>query len=439
MLNHLAWLSNLFAHTRSRQEFLDHLVEEMQILTAMDCVGIRVLNADGTLPYEAYVGFSREFWESENCLCIYNHQCVCIRSITGEMIPMDAAILSARSSIWANDLQGFGKAIPPALLPEYRGKCIGSGFQTLGVITLHSDGQAVGLLHLADVRPDRLPAATMALLEGISNAVGAVIRRFIIEDHLRAAQRAAEEANSAKTEFLANTSHEIRTPMTVVIGVLEYLSLVCSGPNELKMLRMAEHSAQRLLSLINEILDISRIEAGRMELRNQSFDLHDAIGKAVHLFDLKAAEKGLDLAMHIDPEVPKVVLGDGDRLAQILVNLIGNAVKFTECGGVTVKVEPDSPDAKQLRFSVQDTGIGIPADKLALVFESFRQVDVSMTRNQQGAGLGLAISRGLAALMGGDIRVHSIPGEGSSFFFVLPLPEATDNPASAPKHVMLPQ
>jgi signal transduction histidine kinase len=421
MQNDFAWLSNLFAHTSSRQEFIDGLVEQVRALTDIECVGIRVLNADDTLPYEAYVGFSHEFWTAENCLSVHTDKCVCIRAVTGAMLPMDAAVLSTRGSIWTNDLQAFGRTIPPPLLPEYRGKCIASVFQTLAVITLRCDGETVGLLHLADLRPDRLPAETLALLEGIANAIGSVIRRFNAEDDLRAAKQAAEEANRAKSEFLANTSHEIRTPMTVVLGVLQYLTLVSKEPKSLQMLAMAEQSSQRLLTLIDDILDVSRIEARRMEVVRLPFDLRQTVDDAVQLFGLKAQDQGLSLSLEIDPCLPKMVLGDGDRVGQVLVNLIGNALKFTKSGGIAVTVAADGKDDR-IRFAVRDTGIGIPAENLAFVFESFRQVDASLTREHEGAGLGLAIVKGLVMLMGGDVGVNSIPGEGSTFFFALPLP-----------------
>ncbi len=420
MTGDLAFISNIFARTRSRYEFIDNLLQHLQRRLDMECLGVRVLTADGTLPYEAYVGFSPEFWAAENCLSIHTDQCVCIRAITGEDLATDRKVLSAQGSVWTNGLQAFGRSIPAALLPQYRGKCIGSAFQTLAVIPLHSDKQPIGLLHLADSRPDRLPAETVEFLESISNAIGAVIRRFNAEEELRAAKKKAEEANRAKSDFLANTSHEIRTPMTVILGVLEHLAGSCRGSEERQLLELAENAAERLLTLIENTLDVSRLEASQLVLTQQPFALHACVENAVQLFSLQAAEKGIEFTVTIEPQVPTTVLGDSDRLGQILVNLVGNALKFTEHGRITVTVAPDAEREPAIRFTVQDTGIGIPANDQKLIFESFRQADASLPRKYSGTGLGLAIAKHLSELMGGEIGVISHVGEGSTFFLVLP-------------------
>ncbi len=205
--------------------------------------------------------------------------------------------------------------------------------------------------------------------------------------------------------------------MTVILGALEQLR---EGPPEVadELLRMAETSAERLLAIIDDILDFSRIEARRLEIAHEPFDLRASAEAALLLFRRKASEKGLELRLDIAADVPEAVIGDEDRLAQVLINLVGNAVKFTARGEVAVGVEMREA---MLHFAVRDTGIGIPQDKLDLIFDSFSQVDPSRTRRYGGTGLGLAISRGLVELMGGTLRGESVEGKGSVFTFTVPL------------------
>ncbi len=251
-----------------------------------------------------------------------------------------------------------------------------------------------------------------------------------MESSLRLAKEAAEEANRAKSEFLANMSHEIRTPMTVFLAALEHLQEMDENPERRQLLEMAEISANRLRSLIEDILDFSRIEARRVDLHEEPILLRSCVGDAVSLLSLPAAEKELELEMSIAPDLPDIVTADQDRLSQVLVNLVGNAVKFTDRGAVKIYVANNNGN---LDFAVSDTGPGIPDEKLKLLFQSFSQVDTSRTRRHGGTGLGLAISRGLVELMGGTIRVASLPGQGSTFSFTLPLkvPTSAALPAAA--------
>ncbi|NUQ62079.1 MAG: PAS domain S-box protein [Pirellulales bacterium] len=434
-------LLSLLPEKSSRKEYLGAVVELLRDWTGCRCAGIRGVDMQGRIPYEAYAGFGHDFWSRENELILHRDRCVCTRVALAKPLPQDAPAMTPGGSFVCRRLSDFAAHLSDQDVSLFRGMCILSGFESLGLIPLRHQGGIVGLIHLADETPGKLSAEVVELLETVAPLIGSAVHRLNLEEALRLSERglreanaAAEAANQAKSRFLANMSHELRTPMNAILGMIDVALSKSTDPTVQDCLRTANGSADLLLNLLNDLLDSAKIESGKLELEPAPFSLRRMLDQIERVLVLRAREKGLCFSCRVSEETPDAVVGDRMRLQQILLNLAGNAVKFTRRGGVEIGLRP-APLAQSaegivtLEFNVRDTGIGISPSSLDRLFQPFSQADASMARRFGGTGLGLSISKNLVEMMGGTIGAESKPGVGSTFSFTVSLPVAKELPA----------
>jgi signal transduction histidine kinase len=336
----------------------------------------------------------------------------------------DALLAHLRTSAgcepWTPD-DGDVPAALAAVLPFFNGR-----LRAGAILPLHTGQRALGVMVVARSAPAPLSEPTRRLLSQLAVRAAATIDHArVCQDLVRAADAAAA-ASRAKSEFLANMSHEIRTPMNAVLGLLGLAHEMAPPGEQRQLLSIARSSAESLLTVLNDVLDFSRVEAGQLTLERVVFPLGDALYAAIRTLTLLAEQKHLTLAIDLEPGVPDVVVGDPGRLRQVLINLLGNAIKFTSAGSVSLRVRllTREQGAVTVQLSVSDTGVGIPPEAQAAIFQAFTQADASTTRKYGGTGLGLSICHRLVTLMGGRIWVESEVGKGSTFHFIACFGEA---------------
>jgi two-component system sensor histidine kinase/response regulator len=406
------------AVTRRRRkdgELIDVELHSVPVRVGEDQVGILAIYLDLTLRHKAQAELERQkqYWEA---LVQTSPVAIVTLDLLGNIVSCNPAF-EMLFGYWQDE--AVGRALDPLvsvdegarrLAAELTNTSLGGSIVHMLATRRRKDGTAVEVELFGSpvtVSGQRIGAV------GIYHDVGELVR----------ARREAEQADRAKSAFLANMSHEIRTPMNGVIGMIELTMDTSLSDEQRDFLSTARESAEALLTLLNDILDFSKIEAGRLELEVLDFNLRTSVEGVAETLAIRADAKGLEMACSVQDSCPAYVRGDPGRLRQVLVNLTGNAVKFTERGEVVMRVELESETDTQatVRFAVADTGIGIPVEQAARLFERFVQGDETTTRKYGGTGLGLAISRELVEMMGGRIGVDSRPGEGSTFWFTLPM------------------
>lgn len=430
-------------HRKSAADTISGILQMVKSDTGIEAVAIRLSN-ETDFPYYAAEGFSESFISHARTLCTYDQyghiqrdaegkpvlRCICGAILQGK-IDIAQPCFTKGGSFWINSSSKWLAALPETQQQKHTGAlCIYRGYESMALIPLRSDNKIIGLLQLNDHRPDQFTLKMIEFYEGLGASVGIAITRKQAEDELkktttRALELAmqAEAANEAKNQFLANMSHELLTPLNGVLGIASILQDTALDPAQQSYVNIIRDSGQTLLSLIKNIMDFSNTTTGTIKLVRSDFFMRAFLNDFAASVARKAHNNNLQFSYAVASDVPLEFHGDTGKLRQILTNLADNAIKFTDKGEIsfTVSMIRQCDDIAHVEYAIRDTGIGIPADKMNKLFKGFSQVDGSSTRRHGGAGLGLAITKQLVTLMGGEINIESKPDQGTTVRVIIPL------------------
>ncbi len=404
----LSFIADLFSDTHLRHDFVTAVVGRLHEWTRCECVGIRIVNPDAYMPYEAYIGFSQEFWEHENWLSLREHQCGCIRIVNNETLPVDQPLLTENGSILTNDLQAFGETLTTEEAGLYRGKCIDCGFGSLALVPIRKQGVVIGLIHLADKRTQLLPLTTIQTLEALTTPIAEVIERFSAEERLIHQKVEMEQ-------FVYSVSHDLKSPLITIRSFVELLRGDVQKGDQQKIrnsLDFIDKASARMEQLLEALLQYSRVS------RSHSVSQTRPVGQVVDecLTALAGILTRSDVQVDVG-DMPQSLYGDPLHFGRIWQNLIENAVKYMG-GQPRPVIEVGVVDQmRDLVFYVRDNGMGIAPEQHQRIFGLFSQINPA----SEGTGLGLALVKKIISIYGGRIWVESAATDrGSCFYFTLP-------------------